>query len=118
MSHRTIFLPEGVVRTLSKDARRTRFANAETVQRLEFEQAYRDEQSILLSSRQLKQRKKRFETTAQDTESQLQLVAMILQQLARQENIALSQLTADGGMERNERDAMRSETMEILRTIL
>lgn len=118
MPHRTIFLPEGVVRTISKDARRTRFTTAETEQRLKFERAYRDEQSVLFSSRQLKQHKKRFEATAQDTESQLQLVAMILQQLARQENIALSQLTADGGIERNEREAMRSETMEILRTIL
>lgn len=86
MPHRTIFLPEGVVRTISKDARRTRFTSAKTVQRLASEQAYRDERSISLSSRRLKRRKKSLYAIAQDTESQLLFVAMIFEQLAKQEN--------------------------------
>ena len=118
MPHRTIFLPECVVRTISRDARRTRFTTAKTVQRLASEQAYRDEKSILLSSRRLKRRKKSFYAKSQDTESQLLFVAMIFEQLAKQENGALCQPSANGDPERKRREAMRSEAMEIMRTIL
>lgn len=117
MPHRTIFLPEGVVRTISKDARRTRFTTARTVQRLASEQAYRDEKSSL-SSRRLERQKKSLYAKAQDAESQLLFVAMIFEQLAKQENGALCQPTANGDTERKRREAMRSEAMEIMRTIL
>lgn len=116
--HRTVFLPEGVVRTISKDARRTRFTTAKTAQRLASEQAYRDEKFISLSSRRLKRRKKSFYAKAQDTESQLLFVAMMFDELAKQENGALCEPTADGDTERKRREAMRSEAMEIMRTTL
>lgn len=113
-----IFLPEGVVRASSNDSHRSRFTTLETEHRLTSESAWRQEKLAISSSHRLKRRTTDLHEVAHDAESVLQVVDMIFKQLAKQENAALCQPTAGDDTEWKEREKMRSEAMEIMRTII
>lgn len=73
---------------------------------------------MISSWRQQKQRTKRFHEAARDAENQVQLFAMIFTQLAKQENTAMAQQTAEGNTECEDREKMRLEAMEVIKSVL
>lgn len=119
MQQPVVCLPDSVARTLRKDGRRTRFCTFESQRRLEYEDAYRKGRLKDLTSRQSKsQPSKNSAEAATDAVNQLHLVALILSQLAKQENMLLHQSTAEPDTQNKEKEKIKLETVEILRTIL
>lgn len=114
-----ICVPEGVVRITADGNQRTRFTGLATQQRLGKEDAYRKERLHVLSTRQNNRRHPQdVDKAARDAENQLQLFGLIFAQLARQENELHSQPATGNNSTSKERERMRIDATEILRTIL
>lgn len=119
MQRNVISVPEDVMRAISSNSRGAHFTTLEAKQRLEEEEAYRKERLTFSSSRRLLRRcTESFNNAFRDAENQQQLFRLLFAQLARQENGVFDQPTVHDDTKRKEREKMRKETMEALRTIL
>lgn len=88
-----------------------------TEQSLKKENAYRKERLDVLSERQRNRpRTNSFDGATRDAQHRHQLLSLIFAQLARQENELPSRQAAGDNTKAKERERMRQETTEVLRT--
>lgn len=119
MPQSVVCVPKGVARVAPEGHHRARFTSLATQQSLEKEDAYRQERSNILSMRQRNRRHtKDFDEAAREAENQLQLFRLIFAQLARQDNELQNQQATCNGTTSKERERVRIEATEVLRTIL
>ena len=119
MPQSVICVPKGVMRVTPEGNQRARFTSLATQKRLENEDAYRKERSKVFSARQRNRRHaKIIDEAAREAENQLQLFGLIFAQLARQDNELQNQPATGNNTTSRERERLRIEATEVLRTVL
>jgi hypothetical protein len=115
-----IHVPRNVMKVTGDGCTLPHFTTKEVEKRLSFEKLDREHRLRNRAARRCELRRSGLEALLENAEASLQLSSLILAQLARQENALLelpgNTKTLEAVM--SKRQALRTETKEVLRTVL